>query len=75
MARVVVAREHHAPIELELYPAPEGFPLDIRLYNVFLPFDATAVVAFNSDGEETARQEILRDSEMDEFMRRQMKRR
>ena len=71
VARVVVAREDHAPIELELYPAPDDFPLDVRFYNVFLPFDATAVVGFNSDGEEIARQDIARDSEMEEFIRRE----
>lgn len=56
--RLLLERSEGPALELELYPAPEGFPLDVRFYNVFLPDDALELVAYDSKGDVAARQEI-----------------
>jgi hypothetical protein len=58
--RLVLERSEGPPIELQLYPAPLGFPLDVSFYNVFLPEDATRLVAYDSSGERVAEQSAER---------------
>jgi hypothetical protein len=60
VARLVLERSEGSPIELQLYPAPPGFPLDVNFYNVFLPEDATKLVAYDSSGEQVAEQSAER---------------
>lgn len=57
VARLVLERSDGPPIELQLYPAPPGFSLDVDFYNVFLPDDATRLVAYDSSGIEVAEQD------------------
>ena len=54
--RLLLERSDGPALELELYPAPDGFPLDVRFYNVFLPEDALELVAYDAQGNVVARQ-------------------
>jgi hypothetical protein len=60
VTRLVLERSEGSPIELQLYPAPPGFPLDVSFYSVFLPEDATKLVAYDSSGEQVAEQSAER---------------
>lgn len=56
--RLLLERSDGPALELELYSPPEDFPLDVLFYNVFLPDDARALVAYDAAGNEVARHEV-----------------
>lgn len=58
VGQLVLTRTDGDPIDVELYPAPDGLPFDARFFHVFLPLDVKDLVAYTADGAEVARQPV-----------------
>jgi hypothetical protein len=56
ISSAIVETESGEDIDLQLYPAPSGFPIgDVKFFAVFLPSDATDIVGYSATGDEVDR--------------------
>ncbi|MEA2433623.1 MAG: hypothetical protein QOG54_1080 [Actinomycetota bacterium] len=56
ISSAIVETESGEGIDLQLYPAPSGFPIsDVKFFAVFLPPDATDIVGYSATGNEVDR--------------------